>query len=105
MRRRALSLLGTMWMLAALSTVSLLGIASMEMLHHRLRTHQKRLQAACHAMSGRNYARILQQRRRTGYRSPLLPQGGYFEVHQQPDGSWISIGVVGRCRSTWRGRP
>jgi len=108
-KRRGLSLMGTMWLVTTLSVLIGCGILTLESIQGRLTGHKQQQQAACLALSGQNYAQALKRwgkwDRFEHFRSPEFPGAGYFEVRKVAGGRYLSVGYSGRSRCELAGAP
>lgn len=107
-RRRGITLIGTMWTLALLGILLSATLGGLSMVRARLQRHKDLQQASALAISAQDYARAqLRQRRwRPPYhfQSPELPGGGRFEVDIS-GGKLRSTGYFGRARQQLESTP
>jgi hypothetical protein len=95
-----MSLLGTMWLIALLSVLTLATIVTVELVQQRLVGHKQMQQAVTMAMSGLDYAVALQRSGKwaKGQRiqSPDF-EGGRFVVERLSSGRIVATGYSGRA--------
>lgn len=92
---RGFSLIGTLWLLALLTALSLASFEVLSSVRGRLGAHKLRQQANAMAISGSDYASAQihagRWRGEQKFRSPYFAGGGYFEVETRLQGSGYRI--------------
>ncbi|MBX3170896.1 MAG: type II secretion system protein [Candidatus Eremiobacteraeota bacterium] len=107
-RRRGITLVGTLWTLALLGILLSATLGGISMLRARLQRHKDLQQASALAVSGQDYARAQLRRHRWRpphhFQSPELPGGGHFEVEVSA-GKIRSTGYYARARQQLEAAP
>jgi type II secretory pathway pseudopilin PulG len=107
-KRRGISLIGTMWTLALLGVLLSATLGGIGLLRTRLQRHKDLQQASAMAISGQDYARAQLRRHQWSvpyrYQSPDFPGGGRFEIEISA-GKIRSTGYCGKARQQLEARP
>lgn len=107
-RRRGITLIGTIWTLALLAILLSATLGGISLLRNRLQHHKDLQQASAMAISGQDYAQAQLRRHLWSvpyrYKSPDFPGGGRFEIELTP-GTIRSTGICGRARQQLESRP
>lgn len=103
MRRRGLTLVATLWIVALLLALSLGALGVLEGVRGRVAAHKLGEEARALALSGADYARAMVASRRWNpprrWTSPPLAGGGCFTV-ELTSRSIVSTGIAGSHRRT-----
>ena len=113
MKKRGISLIGTLWLVAMLGTLAFASLGILSTLRNRLEAQKLNQESAAMAISGRDYAATMiasgQWKGPQHFRSPVFSSGGSFEVDVRADGRILSIGHVGayqsQIESQMKGKP
>ena len=106
--RRGITLLGVLWLMALLASLSMMATGVVRTVQGQLSNHKQKQQAAAMAISGRDYAAaMIRSGRWKGtqhFRSPVFNGAESFEV-EVAGKRIVSIGWCGETRVRLEGAP